>query len=711
MKKIFFLAVTIYFSYASLLFAQTIYSNGTGGGSWIVPGTWLGGVVPTVNDDVIIASSDSVYTTIGAVCKNLTVYSDGKLATSVDTIYVAQALTLESNAYFYNQMSNPELPGSEFYLDPQSYVVHSGSGTVGGGTNLEFGNLIIRRNAGAVPGGNLLIHSNLIIDNTASNVVFRACRPATGSLAHTVEGDLIIYKGTVSCIDVGDPTMVGVWNILGNVYVIDNTEPYLDARIGTFSSANADGLGIINIGGDLIVQGGRVQGGTSSSAGPGKGIINLGGNFSLDIHSNVATNTLGSVSFNFVGSGNQNINLDVKFQMSTTVYDTIASTSNVVFDLDTNKWSSTGTVSGDFVVNGSLELVGNSFIDGTGNFILNPGGTLKIGSAAGITSTDTLGNIKVNGTRLFNAESNYEYKSNVLQQFGDGLPSTVNEFAINNSNGFLLDRDLNVNSSVNIINGDLDLNGFTVTLGGNAVLTESPGNTIKGSTGKITITRDLNAPSSVNVGGFGATITSSANLGSTTVERFHFTPVGGGVQGITRVFNISPSNNSNLNATLRFNYDDSELNGIDESKLGLYKSTNGNDNTWAELGGAVNTLQNYVEYSGLSDFAYHTLGDVDSPLPVENENNSLPKSFGLEQNYPNPFNPSTLIRYQVPEISFVTITIYDVLGNGISKLINQQQTPGYYSIAFDGSGLASGLYFCTMKSDKFISTNKMLLLK
>ena len=701
----------VLFIFAMTVHPQTIFSNGTGGGQWNVGSTWLGGVVPNANSDVIIASGDSVFTLAGAVCKNLTVYGGGIFATSVDTVGISSALTLEADAYFYNVTSNPRLPGSEYYLDPQSYVVHSGSGTVGGGANVEFGNLIIRRNAGAIPGANLLIHGNLIIDNTASNVVFRGCRPATGSLSHTVEGDLIIYKGTFSCIDVGDPTMVGVWNILGNVYVIDNAEPYLESRIGPFSSANADGLGIINIGGDLIVQGGRVQGGTSSTAGPGKGIINLGGNFSLDINSNVATNTLGAVSFNFVGSGNQNVNLDVKFQMNTTVYDTIAATANVVFDLDTNKWSSTGAVGGDFVVNGSLELVDSSFIEGTGNFILSPGGKLKIGSPAGISLTSTLGNIKVAGTRSFSTEAYYEYKSNVTQQFGDGLPSTVNGLAINNSAGFLLDRNLNVNSTVNIINGDLDLNGFDITLGSNAVLTETSGNTIKGTTGKIYITRDLNAPSAVNVGGLGATITSSANLGSTTVERYHYIPSGGGAQGISRVYNIVPTNNAGLSATLKLNYDESELNGIDETKLGLYKSANGNDNTWAELGGVVNTSQNNVEMTGLDDFAYFTLGDVDSPLPVEEENNTLPQNFALEQNYPNPFNPSTLIRYQVPENSFVTITIYDVLGKEISKLVNQQQAPGYYTASFEGSDLSSGFYIYTMKAGDFTASNKMILIK
>ena len=348
---------------------------------------------------------------------------------------------------------------------------------------------------------------------------------------------------------------------------------------------------------------------------------------------------------------------------------------------------------------------------GAGSFTLNTGSTLKIGSPDGISLADTLGNIRVAGTRTFSEDANYEYKSNVPQIFGDGLPTTVNGFAVNNPNGFSLSGNMNVNGSLSMMNGDLDLNGNTITLGSNASLTETAGNTVKGSTGKLITTSDLNAPSGVNVGGLGSVITSSANLGSTTVERYHYTPSGGGAQGISRVYNLIPTNNTNLNATLKLNYDESELNGIDEIKLGLYKSAGGSDNTWAELGGSVNTSQNSVELSGINDFAYFTLGDVDSPLPIEEENESLPQSFSISQNFPNPFNPSTVIKYQVPENTFVTITIYDVLGNEISKLVNQQQTPGYYSASFDGFGLSSGLYICTMKAGNFTASNKMILIK
>lgn len=543
----------------------------------------------------------------------------------------------------------------------------------------------------------------------AACVLSTVVEPRLEALVSVVEGDLYVYRGTMSCIDVGDNALVGVWDILGNVYVIDDTEPYFEARLGTFSSANASGLGIINIGGNLVVQGGRVQAGTSSSAGPGVGIINVAGNVSFDANSSVATNSLGSFSFNFVGTGQQYVDMDVRFYMGTAVYDTVKAGSEVVFDIDTARWGS--STAGEFVVEGSLEMKSESRIMGLGNFTLQPGGTLKIGSANGISLADTLGNIRVNGTRTYSADANYEYKSDISQVFGDALPNPLGGFAVNNPNGFSLNTNMTVNNSLKILNGDLDLNGNTITLGSNASLTETAGNTVKGSTGKLTTTRVLNAPSGVNVGGLGSVLTSSANLGSTTVERYHFTPTGSGNQGVTRVYNIVPANNTGLNATLRIYYDDSELNGIPEERLQMVKSPNGNDATWDRFGSTVDPAQNFVELGSISDFSYWSLADFDHPLPVEQEKNLQPESFALEQNYPNPFNPSTVIKYQVPEITFVTIKVYDVLGKEVAVLVNEELNPGFYSVKFNASDLSSGLYFYTMKTDKFTSTNKMLMIK
>jgi hypothetical protein len=99
-------------------------------------------------------------------------------------------------------------------------------------------------------------------------------------------------------------------------------------------------------------------------------------------------------------------------------------------------------------------------------------------------------------------------------------------------------------------------------------------------------------------------------------------------------------------------------------------------------------------------------------------NNELPNVFALMQNYPNPFNPSTLIKYQLPNKSLVTIKVFDILGKQVAELINETKDAGYHQVNFDASNLASGLYFyrISVRQDgsstvSFEDTKKMMLVK
>ncbi len=98
------------------------------------------------------------------------------------------------------------------------------------------------------------------------------------------------------------------------------------------------------------------------------------------------------------------------------------------------------------------------------------------------------------------------------------------------------------------------------------------------------------------------------------------------------------------------------------------------------------------------------MGEVEYSIP-------LPTEYGLDQNYPNPFNPSTRIDYQIPENNHVTIQIYDILGNLITTLVDEQLEAGYHSVNWNASGLASGVYLCRFTSGSFITTKKLLLMK
>ena len=99
-------------------------------------------------------------------------------------------------------------------------------------------------------------------------------------------------------------------------------------------------------------------------------------------------------------------------------------------------------------------------------------------------------------------------------------------------------------------------------------------------------------------------------------------------------------------------------------------------------------------------------------VPVDvNDFAGMIEDYSLEQNYPNPFNPSTKIVFQIPESENVSLKIYDVLGNEIASLLNEEKSPGKYEIEFNASHLSSGIYFYTLRTGTFINTKKMILIK
>lgn len=86
-------------------------------------------------------------------------------------------------------------------------------------------------------------------------------------------------------------------------------------------------------------------------------------------------------------------------------------------------------------------------------------------------------------------------------------------------------------------------------------------------------------------------------------------------------------------------------------------------------------------------------------------------TYSLNENYPNPFNPTTQISYEIPDNDFVTLKVYNSLGQEIRILVNDYQSSGYYNIKFDGSELSSGIYFYKLQAGENVSVKKMLLAK
>lgn len=91
--------------------------------------------------------------------------------------------------------------------------------------------------------------------------------------------------------------------------------------------------------------------------------------------------------------------------------------------------------------------------------------------------------------------------------------------------------------------------------------------------------------------------------------------------------------------------------------------------------------------------------------------NGIPKEFALSQNYPNPFNPVTKINYSVPKQAMVNIKVFDVLGREVATLVSENLKPGYYSVDFNGSSFASGVYFYRMEAGSFTDVKRLMLIK
>ena len=107
----------------------------------------------------------------------------------------------------------------------------------------------------------------------------------------------------------------------------------------------------------------------------------------------------------------------------------------------------------------------------------------------------------------------------------------------------------------------------------------------------------------------------------------------------------------------------------------------------------------------IDDLSFGPVTDVQESFSVK------PAMFALSQNYPNPFNPSTMIKYELPKTANVRLTVYNMLGQIVATLVNEQKPIGTYMIPFDASRLTSGVYFYTLQAGIYSETKKLILLR
>lgn len=148
---------------------------------------------------------------------------------------------------------------------------------------------------------------------------------------------------------------------------------------------------------------------------------------------------------------------------------------------------------------------------------------------------------------------------------------------------------------------------------------------------------------------------------------------------------------------------------------GIFLSTDDGTSWNSVNAGLTDTTVNTISVLGSNLFAGTNSGVWRRPLSemtaVRDEERYLPKTFSLSQNFPNPFNPSTTIRYSLPSSAHVRLTVYNLLGQVVSELVNEEQSAGWKEVRWNATGFSCGIYFYKLHTGSYVQTKKCLMVK
>ncbi len=250
--------------------------------------------------------------------------------------------------------------------------------------------------------------------------------------------------------------------------------------------------------------------------------------------------------------------------------------------------------------------------------VITPGAQFFIAGNTQLTLKNT--NLVNNGS--FTAGNGItSFTGNASSSISGSQPVQFFELEMNktNSSFLILQRAVGVTQRILFTSGLLNLNGFNADLGTSGHLDGEQENTriIGPNGGEVLFTTSLNSPTGSNPANLGIFITSGQNLGNVTIKRGHQSQVTspGTGSSVLRYYDILPANNTNLNATLRFNYFDGELNGLIENSIVFLESQN--TVNWTTLGfTSRDVVANFAEKNGIGSFRRFTLSNDNGPLPV-----------------------------------------------------------------------------------------------
>lgn len=369
------------------------------------------------------------------------------------------------------------------------------------------------------------------------------------------------------------------------------------------------------------------------------------------------------------------------------------------------------------ILGGTTDLSNDSLvISGTGSFTMGDEGTLRIGSSAGLDPVN--GQIRTT-TRTFSTKANYEYfqSRTGAQVTGPDLPGTIGGLNIrNNATGVVtLSKSVTADTMFTISGGKLKLGANNVVAGkisGGAdtayVVTDGTGYLKVNNVDTASVVFPVGLESSYNP----VTIKNKGTIDNFAVgvSSTFTVPVSDLTKMVNRAWKIA-ADGTGANADLTFQWNSSEAGSAFDPMGSVYVGSLSNL-VWNTSAATVANLSTGIYTASATDvtnFTYFSVGNAGF-VSVEKEE-GLPTEFQLSQNYPNPFNPTTTIKFAIKEASFVSLKVYNVIGEEVANLVNEQMTPGNYNYSFDASKLTSGIYLYRLQAGDFVSTKKMILIK
>jgi hypothetical protein len=358
-----------------------------------------------------------------------------------------------------------------------------------------------------------------------------------------------------------------------------------------------------------------------------------------------------------------------------------------------------------------------SAITGTGKFSIDSGATVMTRHAKGLD-----GNIKSTGKLTLSSRANYAFKGSEAQTTGTVLPDTINELIVNNAFGVTLSKSHMLQGSIKLDTGKLSLGPFGLTVD----------SVIGGSQHSYIVTNDTGGVQFKNVGGSSEalfpigteTYTPLKLKNSGIADNFtvrvqntiEHSPVDSG-KAVRRQWRIEEESPGGTQAQLSFEWnaldETGSFNRSDTIVVGKFDGTK-----WTERIGVMSGSGPYsVTIDSIDSFSDWAIGNIgtfsdEGITGVGGAPIVIPGELTLNQNYPNPFNPSTRIRFTVEKEGRARVSIYNMLGQLVTRLFDDDAVPErYYDATFDGRMYSSGIYFYALESNGQRLIRRMVLIK